>query len=313
MSFGAVVGGGTDSTFALRIGLTGLKPIRVREIIKKYGIKFTTEYTSYKLDSEITSFEEFTKLRYNQVFSNISVPDYFDPEKLADYYAKKSIDSYNKDTAYKEKIEEAKKSRGSLGPLKNFVIYVKERYQDDINKMYYNNASNFYASDLPFSVFNDFSRTDHLYANFLNLIHHTLNYYDRRILSSGRDNQIKFNKIFSEMKKELDVNFDLIDEMVFTEKCLQRLIIVWNAKNYNELHKLEKTYYKNIPNDEFNKLYFNLKKIIRVTRMNILTNRHYREDEQLDVKAPEIQYNSDELLKNIFYQDNLKVPVWATQ
>lgn len=313
MSFGAVVGGGTDSTSALRIGLTGLKPIRVREIIKKYGIKFTTEYTSYKLDSEITSFEDFTTLRYNQIFSNISVPDHFDPEKLADYYAKKSIDSYNKDTAYKEKIETAKKSRGSLGPLKNFVIYVKERYQDDINNLYYNNASNFYASDLPFSVFNDFSRTDHLYANFLNLIHHTLNYYDRRILSSGRGNQLKFNKIFNTMKKDLDVNFDLIDEMIFTEKCLQRLIIVWNAKNYDELHKINKTYYKNIPNNEFNKLYFNLKKVIRVTRMNILTNKHYREDEQLDVRAPEVQYNSDELLKNIFYQDELKVPVWATQ
>lgn len=310
MSFGTMSGHGPDTTSALRIGLTGLKPIKVREVIKRYGIKFQTIYTSYELDTEITSFEEFSTLRYNQIFNNIKIPEYFDIEKLTDFYATKAIEKYNEDKEYKKMIEETKRTRGSIGPFIDFVKYVKDRYKGEIDNLYKVNANNFYNSDLPLSVFNDFSRTDHLFANFLNLLHHTLNYYDRKIISTARGNQIKFNRLFEEMKGELDNNFDLVDEMIFDEKCLQRLMIIWNANSYKELDDIESIKLDNIPKNEFNKWYFNLKKSIRISRINILNNRYYREDDTIDVLPPQIQYNSQELLKNIFYQDDLRIPEW---
>ncbi|MCW4050494.1 MAG: hypothetical protein NWE89_12250 [Candidatus Bathyarchaeota archaeon] len=314
MSFGAVVGGkGTDSTSALRIGLTGLKPIRVSEIIKQYGVKFKSVYTTYELDTEITSFEDFTSLRYNQIFSNIKIPDYFDRQKLAEYYTSRAIENYNEDKEYKKRIEEVKRTRGNLSPFIDFVKYVKIRYQEDINQLYIVNAQNFYSSDLPLSVYNDFSRTSHLNSSFFNLLHHTLIYYDRRIISSARGNQIKFNKIFQTMKGELDLIFDLVDDMIFKEKCLQRLIIIWNAEDYVQLDEIKKIYFSKIRKDEFNKWYYGLKNSIRETRFNILTNKYYREDDNLDIKPPQTQYESQDLLKNLFYQDELKVPLWQRQ
>lgn len=311
MALGAIGGStGLDTNSILRVGLTGLKPIKVSEIIKRYGIKFRSVYTKYELDAEITSIEDYTNIRYSQIFSNIKIPEHFEIEKLTEYYSNRTIKAYNEDKEYKEKVEEVKKSRGSLGPFLDFIKYMKSRYQDDINKLYEVNAKNFYASDLPFSLYNDFSRTDHMYASFLNLLHHTLNYYDRRIISVAKGNQLKFNKTFGEMKNELDVVFDLIDDMIFKEKCLQRLIVIWNVDNYDNLKKIKRIYYKNIPDDEFNRLYYDLKKSIRTTRINILSNKRYREVDDIDIRPPQIQYNSQELLKNIFYQDNLRVPVW---
>jgi hypothetical protein len=314
MSFGAISGAtGVDTTSALRFGLTGLKPIRVSEVIKRFGIKYKVTSISFAPNQNITSFEDYTKLSYQTIFNNILIPEYFDAQKLINFYSKMTIENFNKDKEFKEQMEKVKNSKSEIGPFIDFIKYVKERYQKDIHKMYEINVINFYASDMPFSIFNDFSRTDHIYANFINLLHHTLNSYNKKfLLRAKHDNKI-FYKLFEEMKGELDTTFDLIEKMIFYEKCLQRMIIIWNANNYEELKNIEKVYYDRLPKEEFNTLYISFKNNIKFTRRNIMINKYYREDDTIDIKPPQMTYKSQDLLKSLFYENELRVPVWRPQ
>lgn len=312
MSTGAIVGRGIDASSILRFGLTGLKPIKISEIVNLGGIKFRRIYRRFSPSETVKSFDEYANLTYASIFNSIKIPDKFDVDKLTKYYADKSITAFKSNKDYQEQLEKLKHTRGTIGPFIDFIKYIKMRYQNNIYDMYITNANNFYASDLPFSVFNDLSREDHLYATYINLLHHTLNNYQRQFSMRARHDERVFTRLFNQMKKELNDIISYFDDVTHYSTCLRRLMIIWNAENYEHLDDVKKITYSNIPEEEFLKIHVKLKSGMRTSRNTILTNKYYREDDSIDVKPPSLEYLTQDYLRPLFFTE-LMLPEWQPQ
>lgn len=308
MSFGSVaIGSGAETSSVLRYGLTTLKPIRVREIIKRWGLRFERVFTTFQPVDVPKSYSDYVNLKYRGVFSNIDIPEHFEAQKLVEYYSNESIRAYKEDKEYLEELENLRRSKGQISPLIDFVTYCKKRYQQDIHDMYATNANNFFVSDIPFIVFSDLTRSDHVFALFLNLLHDTLYYYNRRLSLRARSDEKYFYRVFGMMKAEVNEIIDIVDNMLFNETCLKRLLIVWNAETYDDLEKIEHLTFHKIPKDEFERIFQNLRYGIKATRLNILRHKRYREDKILDIKPPTSQFQSKEFLKDLFFEGDLRV------
>lgn len=312
MSTGAIAGRGADVSSILRFGLTGLKPIKVREIVNLGGIKFRRIYRSFVPSGTIKSFDEYANLTYASVFNNIKIPDKFDVDKLTKYYADKSTISFKTDKEIQEQVEDLKHTKGTIGPFIDFIKFMKIRYHDNIYDMYMTNANNFYASDLPFSIFNDLSREDHLYATYMNLLHHTMNSYQKRFRMRASHDERIFTKLFDQMKKELDDIIGYFDNVTYYSTCLRRLMIIWNAEDYEHLDDVKKITYSNIPEEEFLKIHVKLKSSMKTSRNTMLTDKYYREDDSIDVKPPTLEYLTQDYLRPLFFSE-LRSPEWNPQ
>jgi len=307
MSFGSVDGpSGADTSSLLRFGLTGLKPIHVRETIRRWGLRFERVYTTFQPTDIPKSYPDYALLKIQGVFSNISIPEYFEKDKLIEYYVNKKVMAYENDKEFTEQVKKLKKAKGSISPLMDFVTFCKNRYQENIMELYNVNSINFYSSDLSFSVINDLSRSDNVYALFLNLLYDILYSYNIRLGLRAKSDSKYFDKVFSSMKTEIHEIIDVADRMCFHESCLRRLFTIWNAKNYDDLENVEYIYFKNIPQTDFTRIYQDLKIDIRSSRKEITLHKKYREDERMDIKLPVSTIQSKEFVKKLFVENSLR-------
>ena len=82
MSAGALLGKDTDTSSVLRFGLTGLKPIKVSEVIKLGGVKLRRIYRNFAPSDTIRTYDDYANIKYTTIFNSIKIPDQFDVEIL---------------------------------------------------------------------------------------------------------------------------------------------------------------------------------------------------------------------------------------
>jgi len=304
--------GMVETPSIIRYGLTGLRPVRVRNIIKKFGVKFEQILIKFKPTELPNTYTEYISDRYKEIFSIIPVPEYFDSQKLIDFYVRKSLEIYEKDKELSKMVEEIKKTKGSLSPLIDFIVFCKNRYNESIEETYDSAVRIFYMSDFPFIILSDFMRSIHVFAEFLNLLHSILMYYQKRMIGRARSDDKYFYKMTKMMKKELNQAIDLIDGLLFSNKTLFCLISIWNAKSYKELESLKFISINEVPKNAFEKFYNVFKREITNTRYIILKHPRYRINEKMNIKPPQPEFDFTEYIREILTSYNVGVSNWKS-
>jgi hypothetical protein len=268
---------------ALRFGLMDIKPIEVVEIIKKFGLKFKKITRTFELSRPMKSFEDLVTFQNETVFNMIEIPQWFDAKRLVYVFSQHNIENYEKDAELKMALEELKTSERKGRPLLSFIQFIKRRFEAERDNYVDLEAEIFLNSNFPFSLYNKFVVFDNLFYDFLKILENQVKWYEFK--ASSARNFLMYQKRIAEMKKEIGPIIDKFDECVFSLTCLKRYIVIWNAKNYDEIFNFKFLDIKNVDFVKFEELYNNFSNKLREAKGFLLRydplilNREIRHDE----------------------------------
>ena len=219
---------------SLRFGLLDLKPVEIKETIKRAGIRFERVIRSFESSKIPTTFADMICNQNEAIFASVRIPDWFDSSRLAKELSQRSIKSYESDTEFKKAVEELKKNRGQIGrPLLSFVQFAKNRFESQMNEYLELEADRFIRSNFPLSFYNKLLVFDSTYQAFLSTLEDNVRKFEFRARCS-RNFQM-YEKHISEMKSVIGPMIDQIDLCFFQYFRLKDFIAIWNSKDYHEL------------------------------------------------------------------------------
>jgi len=255
------------NTSALRSGLLTVKPIEIAKTIKKYGLRFRQVTRRLDFEKSPRTFEDVVKLN-NEIFvSKIEVPPQFDPMKLAEYYTKKSIDNYKKDTELKQIIQEVKESTRVAGPLLSFVRFIRNRFESELRDYIRLNARGFLQSNFPLTFFSSFVLSDYTFHSCVLILENLVRRYEiRSNLPRARTEFRIYQRVIGEMKGEISPIIDQMDTFLMSELCLKRVIDLWNSETYDDIYKPKFLDMKKVKHEGLSRLENEFKTNLRETR-----------------------------------------------
>lgn len=219
---------------SLRFGLIDLRPVEIKETIKKAGIKFQRVIRRFE-NTQIPS--TFSDMVYNQneaIFSSIRIPDWFEEDKLVKEFSQRSIKSYEQDTEFKEAVKRIKESKGKIGrPLVSFVEFVREKFDSELDTYLEVESDRYVRSNLPLSFYTQLSSFDKTYQKFLYILEDNVRLFEFRARCAR--NFLMYGKHLEEMKGVIAPIIDQIDLCFFQYFRLKNYVALWNCKDYKEL------------------------------------------------------------------------------
>ena len=273
----------------LRYGLVDIKPIRVVETIKRFGLKFQRVTRRFESLEPSKSFEDLVTFNNEAIFSTIGIPKWFDAEKLANTFSQHSIESYENDTELKEAVENVRKAERKGRPLLSFVQLMKHKIESMRDQFLEIEAERFLSSNFPLSYYNKLVVFDNTYYAFLKILEDTVRLYEFR--ASFARNFKMYEKKINEMKRYISPVLDQMDNCFFSYGRLKKYVVIWNSKDYEEIFHPKFLDIKNVDSSEFEKLRSDYSTKLIETRQFLL---HY---------SPEYlhkELDSDESTTNMF-------------
>jgi hypothetical protein len=261
----------SNSTSVLRYGLLDIKPIEIKETIKRAGIKFIRITRSLESINPQKSYFDFIKLNNEAIFSTIEIPKWFDVEKLIEIFTKRSISFYEADVELKNAVENLKKDKGKPKTLLTFVSFVQERFESAMTDSLQNEALRFLNSNFPLSFFSKFVILDYTILDYLKLLKKIVRHYE--IKSNMPRARIEFriySRVIENMKRQIAPLIDQMDACLFSYKCLKNYIDLWNSTSYEEIFKSKFLDANKLDSSKFNELYENFNSKHMETRKLLL-------------------------------------------
>lgn len=268
---------------ALRFGLMNIKPVEVSETIKKFGLKFKKVTRVFELSRPVESFEDLVILQNKAVFNVIEIPKWFNAKELIDVFSRRSIERYERDAELKNALEELKASKRKGKSLLSFIQFIRHRFEKEKDYYIELEAEIFLNSNFPFSLYSKFVAFDNLFYDMLRILEKRVGWYE--LTASSARNFFMYQRRIGEMKKEIGPLIDKFDECVFSLACLKKYMLIWNAKNYDEIFEPKFLDIKNVDFTRFEELYDIFSNKLREAKGYLLNfdssilNREIYEDE----------------------------------
>lgn len=254
MSFGSISTSSIGySGSSLRFGLLDLKPVELRETIKRAGIKFQTIVRRFDSIKSPATYNDMILNQNEAIFASISVPKWFDSEKLTKEYTRFANENYEQDTEFKNAVENIKKSKGKIGkPLLSFVVLAKNKFNSEIDSYFEVESDRFIRSNLPLSFYNSLTSFDDTYQKFLMILENRVRHFEFRA-QCARNFQM-YEKIIAGMKKNIGPVIDQVDATFLQYFRLKHYLSIWNSKNYQEIIDPKYIDIKNFDYQEFTRI-----------------------------------------------------------
>jgi hypothetical protein len=235
--------GPVDSVSALRCGFASLKPISVRETIRKWGLKLTTVRWQFEGSASnndwVKSYPSYVKLLNSAVLERVKLPETVDSQMLADMLTKTSIEQFEKDHELKSALAKVESEKESAGPFMTFTRFLRKRFEEKRAGTVQAKAEMFMHSNLPFSYFSDLVMSNEIYEGFLDALQRKLGLYESVWFKRAYNNPEQFKRKFREMQASLSPLFDVMERTLFSEKCLNVLVFGSNCKGASSLFSID--------------------------------------------------------------------------
>lgn len=226
--------GPVDSISALRCGFASLKPISVKETIRRWGLKLTTIRWQFEgsvnNDDWVKNYPSYVRLLNNAVFERVKLPETVDSQKLEDMLTKTSIERFEKDHELKSALSKVESEKENAGPFVTFTRFLRKRLEEKRSEAVQGKADLFMHSNLPFSYFSNLVMSSEVYEGFLDALLRKLSLYESVWFKRAYNNPEQFKRKFQEMQTSLSPLFDVMERTVFAEKCLSVLVLGSNCK-----------------------------------------------------------------------------------
>lgn len=278
-SFGVSPG---HSGSALRFGLVDIKPIEIVETIKRFGVKFRRTTRTFRTLKPSQSYVDYITFENEAIFAKIDVPDWFEAEKLIEWYSQKSIESYEKDTELKQAVEQVRKSRKIGRPLLSFTQFIIRRFESKREAYLEAEAGRFLYSNFPLSFYNKFVVFDNTFYDFLKTLEQTVRFHEFR--ASAARNFKMYCRHIEAMKKVFIPILDQMDTCLFLASCLKKYVTLWNAKSYEELYGVEFLDIGKIDYSKFKRLSNEFRMNLTETRRSLLHHNPKFLQKELDLE-----------------------------
>jgi hypothetical protein len=249
--------GTSNSISVLRCGFASLKPISVKETMRKWGLKLTTTTWHFEHNEIglIKNYPSYISVLNEAVMERVKLPPEIDPDLFAETMTRRSVENFEKDTELKSalsKVSSAQKE--SARPFLEFTRFMRKRYDEKRTLIVQARAGLFQNSNLPFSLCTQFVMSNEIYEGFLDAMQHKINLYESLWLHKTAGNPREFQSKFQEMKESLNPLFDVMERNLFTERCLNILLLASNCKNAVSLDSVEYYDIKKVDNKQFSQL-----------------------------------------------------------
>ena len=274
---------------ALRYGLVDIRPIRVVETIKRFGLKFQRVTRTFESLRPSRSFADLVTFENEAIFGTIEIPKWFDAEKLVKTFSQHSIESYENDTELKEAVESVRKAQRKGRPLLSFVQLINNRFESKRDHYLEIEAKKFLNSNFPLSFYNKLVVFDNTYFTFLKVLEDAVRLCEFR--ASVARNFDMYKKKINEMKRYISPILDQVDDCSFSYSRLKKYVSIWNSRDYKEIFDPKFLDMKNVDSSIFDKLCNDYSTKLIETRQNLLRYSPEYLQKELD---------SDKSTKNMF-------------
>jgi cell fate (sporulation/competence/biofilm development) regulator YlbF (YheA/YmcA/DUF963 family) len=254
MSASAALFGPVDSASALRCGFASLKPISIKETVKKWGLRVTSVRWRFEGASDndwVKNYPSYITLLNNSVLEKIKLPEAVDSRMLADMITKAAIERFEKDHELKSALGKVEAEKESAKPFVEFTQFLRKRFEENRLKTANAKAEAFMHSNLPFSYFSNLVMSNEIYEGFLDALQRKLTLYESVWFKRAFNNPEQFKRKFREMQASLSPLFDAIERIVFTERCLNVLVVGSNCKDAASLFSVDFLDVKKIDYQQF--------------------------------------------------------------
>ncbi len=244
---------------ALRYGLMDVKPIEVVETVKRFGLKLRRITRTFRSLKPSRSYADLVTFENEAIFGSVEIPKWFDADKLVKSYSQRSIDNYEKDTEFKEAVENVRNAQRKGRPLLSLVQFVKQRFGSRIDSYLELESKRFLNSNFPLSYYNKLVVFDNTYYDFLKILEDKVRMHEFRA-SCSRSFPM-YRKKIGEMQKALSPILDQTDKCFFAYMRLKKYVNIWNSKDYKEIFNPKFLDIKQLDFSEFKKLHndYNMK------------------------------------------------------
>lgn len=289
------------SSSMLHASLSDIIPVKRRVIKKISGIKFAFETTTFEKEEKTSkSYEESVESDLIEVLNTIDIPPRFDFEFVLMRLKEKQMNYYNKDELYQE-LEQKVNENGTLSSYLSMLSYLITKNNDNLKIEYLENSKIYSNSNIPFSVLSDISRSQSIYGLFLKHLYNIFQRYNRIIGTNiTKNNHIKEQKYYSNLKGDIEKSFEIADPMFITGKTINILYFLYNADNYDEIGDVNYVTSHCIPKEEFDRVYNGFRRNMRSTRYYVLNSDFNQGERSLDMPYPDYNLNYDSILSKLY-------------
>lgn len=226
-------------TSVLRYGLIDVKPLEIREIVKRAGGKFLRISRVLRHDLEsYKSYGDFVTSTNQTIFDTLPIPKWSDAAELVKIYSERSIKNYEVDTDFKKAAEALRQGVKDAKALSSFIDFVLQRLESGMSDSLESEAERFLNSNLPLSFFSKFVILDYTMVDYLKVMKQIVRHHEiRSTMPRARSEFRIFSKVMVEMKGKIAPVIDQMDICLLSYIRLNRYIELWNSNNYGELFK----------------------------------------------------------------------------
>lgn len=226
-------------TSVLRYGLMDVKPLEIREIVKRAGIKFLRVSRVLRHDFEsYKSYGDYITSNNQAIFDTIPIPKWVDTAQLVKMYSERSIKDYEADTEFRKAADSLRQDVKDPRSLSSFIDFVMQRLESLMDDSLKSEAERFLNSNFPLSFFSKFIVLDYTMVDYLKVMKQIVKHYEiRSMMPRARSEFRLFSRIMSEMKEKIAPVIDQMDVCLLPYMRLNRYISLWNSDNYDELFK----------------------------------------------------------------------------
>jgi hypothetical protein len=253
---------------SLRYGLIDVRPIEIRETIKRFGIKFLRITRKFESLRPPETYDDIVAFQNQMVLDSIEIPHWFDADKLIKEFSQHAIENYEKDKEFKNAVERVKAERTGT-PLLSFVQFAKNRFESEMDYYLEIEADRFLRSNFALSFYNRLALFDNTYLGFLRVLEDRVRKYE--FLAHYARNFDMQTKRYAEMRAAVGPIIDQIDTNLFCYARVKKYVTVWNAKNYDELQNPKFLDIRNVDYSEFEKIFNEYNKRLTETRQFLLS------------------------------------------
>lgn len=235
--------GPVDAVSALRYGFSSLKPISVRETIRRWGLKLTTVKWQFEgnvsNNDYIRSYPSYTRLLNDAAVERVKLPETVDSKMLAEMLTKNSIVQFEKDHELKSAMAKLESVKDNAGPFVAFTRFLRKRFEAERAGVLQAKADMFMHSNLSFSYFSNLVMSIEVYEGFLDALRRKLGLYELVWFRRAVNNPEQFKRKFREMQTSLSPLFDVMERTFFSERCLNVLILGSNCTEASSLFSID--------------------------------------------------------------------------
>ncbi len=235
--------GQIDSVSALRCGFASLEPISVKETVRKWGVKVTTvkwRFEAGKGDNDwVKSYPSYVKLLNDSVVQRVKLPETVDSQMFADMLTQTSIEQFEKDHELKSALARVESEKENASPFVAFTRFLRKRFEEERAESVQAIAEMFIHSNLSFSLFSNLVMSNEIHEGFLDALQRKLNLYESVWFKRASNNPEQFKRKFREMQSKFEPPVRRNGTDIFSQKCLNVLILGSNIKDASSLSSID--------------------------------------------------------------------------